>query len=102
LHVLDDLHRSEGRGDLEGAADAQTPDCVRRHADDVATVEQHAARVRPELAVDHVEAGGLAGAVRADHRQQLAGVQRETDVVDGPHAAERFRQMFDDEQAHVR
>ena len=51
-------------------------------------VEAHAAGVGPELAVEHVEAGGLAGAVRPDQRQQLAGRDREGHAVHGLHAAE--------------
>jgi len=45
-------------------------------------------RRRRELAIHHVEAGGLAGAVRADEGEELALAHREADVVDGAHAAE--------------
>ena len=37
LHVLAHRHRGEGRGDLEGAADAQAPDRARRQPGDVAS-----------------------------------------------------------------
>ena len=49
---------------------------ARPQADDVAAVEPHDAGVGRELAVQHVEAGALAGAVGTDQRQQLAGVRR--------------------------
>ena len=39
LHVLDDRHRAEGGGDLEGAADAAPPDVARRKPGDVAALE---------------------------------------------------------------
>ena len=55
-------------------------------------LEPHDAGVGRELAVQHVEAGGLARAVGADQRQQLAGVDGEGDVGDRLHAAERLVQ----------
>ena len=45
-------------------------------ADQLAAAEPHRAGVGRELAADHVEAGRLAGAVRADQRQHLAGGER--------------------------
>ena len=57
--------------------------------------EAHDAGVGRELAVQHVEAGALAGAVGADQGQQLAGVDGEGDVGDRLHAAERLVQAFD-------
>ena len=41
LHVLAHRQRGEGRGDLEGAADAQAPDGARPQADDVAPAQVH-------------------------------------------------------------
>ena len=61
-------------------------------------------RMRPEVGVeksaDQIEEGGLAGAVGADHRAQLAGLDRHRDVVDGDQAAEMARDVLDLEQAH--
>src|SRR6185312_5862249 len=100
LHILDHRHRGEGRRDLERAADAAPPHLARRQAGDVRAFEQDLARVRRELAVDHVEAGGLAGAVRTDHGEEFARVDRETRFVDGVHAAERFAERADGEHGH--
>ena len=78
LHVLEHGHRAEGLGDLEGAADAQAPDPARRQPDQLAPRQADAAGIGPDLAVQAVEAGGLAGAVRPDQRQKLAGLERES------------------------
>src|SRR5262249_47488616 len=58
------------------------------------------AGIRRQLAVDHVEAGGFAGAVRPDQREEFARREFECHIVDGAHAAERFRQARDREHAH--
>src|SRR5207342_710456 len=55
-----------------------------------------------ELAVEAVEAGGLACPVRADERHQLAAGHRERDVVDGAHAAEDLGQVDDLEHGRHR
>ena len=47
---------------------------------------------------DAVEDGGLAGAVRADQRGDVAAPDLEGEIVDGDEAAEAHRQMLDDEQ----
>ena len=44
---------------------------------------------------DQLEQGGLAGAVRADHREDLAARDVEGDVVDGDQAAEALGQVLD-------
>src|SRR5262249_5882889 len=54
----------------------------------------------PQLTADHVEAGGLAGAVRSDQRQELAAADREADTVYGAHAAERFGEAADRKHRH--
>ena len=53
-----------------------------------------------EKAADQVEEGGLAGAVGADHRAQLARLDRHRHVVDGDQAAEMLRDVLDPQQAH--
>src|ERR1700712_1314832 len=63
-------------------------------------VEHDGAGVWPELAVDHVEAGGLAGAVRPQQRQQLAGGQVKRDIGYRGHAAVGLLQISYLEQAH--
>src|SRR6188472_285725 len=100
LHVLGDRHRAEGRGDLEGAADAEAPDVARPQPRNALSLKQDFAAVGLALPVDHVEAGRLAGAVRTDHRQEFAGVEIEADVVDGVHPAERLRKIADRQDAH--
>src|SRR5262249_46528263 len=101
-HVLGDRHRAERRRDLERAADAAPPDRARRQASDVLPFEQYLAGVRRNLSVDHVEAGRLAGAVRADQGQKFAFVHVEADAVDGVDAAERFCERANGEDAHAR
>ena len=90
LHVLAHGHGLERGGDLERAAHAQRPHRARVEAGDVAARKEDAPGVGRELAVDEVEAGGLAGAVGADQRQQTAGLHAEGDAVDRLDAAERL------------
>ena len=52
------------------------------------SAQADAAGVGTQLAAQHVEAGGFAGAVRADQRQHLPGRDTEGDAVDRPDAAE--------------
>ena len=62
--------------------------CAARARRDCSAFEPDLAGVRRKLAVDHVEAGRLAGAVRADHGKEFAVLHVEAHVVDGAHAAE--------------
>ena len=101
LHVLGDRHGHERLGDLEGAAEAQAPDAARRQAGNVLVGEPDTAAVGRELAADHVEDGGLAGAVGADDRQQPPGVEAKRHVARGHHAAERLAQRLDAQKAHA-
>ena len=55
---------------------------------DAAAAEQYAADRGAGDAGDHVEQGGLAGAVGADDAEQLAGPHVEVHGVGGEHAAE--------------
>src|SRR6185312_5278493 len=89
-----------GRGELKGAADTATPHVARRQAGNVLAVEQDPARVRGELAVDHVETGRLARAVRSDHGEKVAGADVEARLVDGVNAAEGFAERADREHSH--
>src|SRR6185312_10630523 len=74
--------------DLEGAAHAGAANLVRAHADEGLSVEHNVAACRLQGTGDHVEGGGLAGAVRADQRMDGAGRHFEGDVVDGGQPAE--------------
>ena len=62
---------------LEGARDAEPRDLVRRAAGDVLAAEADRAAAAIDAA-DAVEHAGLAGAVRADQREQLAGGRPQT------------------------
>src|SRR5258708_5275090 len=56
---------------LERARDAEPGDLARRRAGDVAIFELDGSFGRPQVAGDHVDEGGLAGAVRADDADGL-------------------------------
>ena len=88
----------EGRRDLEGAPDAEPPDLARLLAGGVLAEQADVAGIGPVLAVEHVEAGALARAVRTDQRQDFAGAQRERDAAHGVDAAIGFGQAFDREK----
>ncbi len=90
LNVFAHGHRSECRGDLKCAADSHAPDLARLAADRFRTADSDRATVRGQLPVHHVEAGRLAGSVRADHGEQLALAHVERDILDGANATERF------------
>src|SRR6185312_620230 len=61
-------------------------DLVRGQAGDVAPVEQDAAGARTGTAADGHHEGGFAGAVRADQRNDLAGIDVEIDAFERLHA----------------
>src|SRR5882757_10124481 len=84
-HVGHQLDVLEGAGDpkLDHLLGRCVGDLLAQHGDLAAGCGQHAG--------DQVEGGALAGAVRADQRDDLAGVDVERDVVDGDHAAELDR-----------
>ena len=78
----------EDAGDLERVGDAEPHAQVGRHCGDVVAVEGDGAGRRQQAAGDQADEGGLAGAVRADQRTDLAGQDREVDMVDSLQAAE--------------
>ena len=92
LDVLEHGQRREGRGDLEGAAHSSAPDRVGREPGETLALEAHLARVRPELARQHVEQGGLAGAVGTDEGTDLAARHDQVHRGHGLDAAERLRE----------
>ena len=94
LDVLGDRHRREGLGDLEGAPDAAPEFFARRQARHVRAVEDDRAGVGPKLPADHVEGRGLAGAVRADEGEELAGLDVEAHVARRHDAAEALAQAL--------
>ena len=58
--------------------------------------------VRPQLAVDEIEARRFAGPVRSDQRDELPGPHIERDIANGIDAAEGFRQAFDGQYGVIR
>src|ERR1700678_2562087 len=69
--VVEGGHPSKQRKILEGARNAALCRGIRPHAVSDLSLERDAARLRLVEAVDDVEHGGLAGAVRADDRKNL-------------------------------
>ena len=87
--------------DLEGAADAAPADLIGRKTIDAFAGESDGAAVGREHTGDHVEKRRLAGAVRPDHRKNLAFRHFETDAVDRDKAAETLADAVDcQERAH--
>ena len=91
IQILLDGQRIEQRRGLKGAAQAERDAPMHRHACDVALSDPHRAPRRPNLASDHVEEGGLAGAVRPDDRAALALRDGHSNVAQGLEAAEPDR-----------
>ena len=75
--VVQHAHLREQLAVLEGAGEAEPRDFVRRAAGDVLAAETDRAAAAIDAA-DAVEHAGLAGAVRADQREQLARLQPQT------------------------
>ena len=97
-HVLERRHLHEEPDVLERAADAERGDRVRRLVGDVDAVEQDRARGRLVDPGELVEERRLAGAVRADQRDDRAARDREVDVVRRDEAAELLAQLGDLDQ----
>jgi hypothetical protein len=56
-------------------------------------VHAHGAGVRPRESEQHVDRGGLTSAVGAEEGDDLAGLDLETEVVDGGDGSEPLRQI---------
>src|SRR5918992_615414 len=67
---------------------------MRREADQARLAPADVARVGDELAIQHVEAGGLSGAVGADDGNHLASGDVEGHVAYRLHAAVRLRELL--------
>src|SRR6266850_2190049 len=94
-HVVDHGHAGERPVVLEGSHHAARSDAVRRQAEDRLAGEAHLAARRRIGAGDDVEGGRLAGAVRADHAEDLAFVDLEVERRHGSEPAEALRQLLD-------
>src|SRR3984957_9124997 len=93
LAVLQHRHLGERLHDLVRAGEAATRDVVGLVAGDVGAGEHDAAGVRREDAVDQVEQGRLAGAVRPDQAEDLALAHLEREVAHGLQAAEALAHL---------
>ncbi len=76
---------------LEGAPHASGGDGVGRQIVDRVAAQENAAECDGGIAGNRVEQRALAGAVRADERAHLAGIDPEGDPVDRGQAAEADR-----------
>ncbi len=88
LHHLEDGHRREEGGVLEGADETQPPPGLRSQPRGVAIAEVDASGVRTCEPPEHLEERRLAGPVRPDEPEDLAGPHLDRDPVEGRHAAE--------------
>ena len=79
--VVLDRHLAEDRGLLRQVADALLGPLVHRESGQFVIVDEDPALVRDDLAGDHVEARGLAGAVRAQEADDLALVHFHRDAL---------------------
>src|SRR5216683_562833 len=94
--------RTRGARQLEGAGEPAIDDAVRLEAADRLAVEDDAAGVGGDEAGEQVEERGLAGAVGAEDAGDLAGLEREGDVLHGGEAAEALGEALDlEERAHA-
>src|SRR5262245_15873331 len=98
LYVLAHGHGRKGRGNLEGASDAEPPDLAGLAADGVLPQQRDPAGVGNVLAVEHVKTGALAGPVRPDQRQDLTGPELERHAAHRMHAAVGLGQPLDIKQ----
>jgi hypothetical protein len=80
LDVLLDRHAAEDRGLLRQIAEAHAGALVHRLGRDVLAVQPDRAAVGRDQAGDHVEAGGLAGAVGAQQARDLSALDMQGDV----------------------
>ena len=89
--VVEHRHAGEEGDVLKRARDPERGDLRWTGTGDVLGRKDDRTGIGPVKAADHVEKRRLAGAVRPDDRDELAGADRERDRLDRPHAAEMFR-----------
>jgi hypothetical protein len=84
-----DLFDGEGEGDVDvlGQHRASRGELTRREAVDVTLLEAYLALARTEIAGQEPQQRRLAGAVRADDGDHLAGRNREPNAIQQPRAA---------------
>src|SRR5262249_41825305 len=86
-------HAAEDRGLLRQIADAEPGAPIHRQLGDVGAVEIDLADIGRDQAGDDVEAGGLAGAVRAEQSDRLAALDRHIDVAQHRPLAEALAEI---------
>src|ERR1035437_4741341 len=103
-HIVEHAEIEKQGRDLERARQPQRATAIHRQRGDVVTGETNAAGVGRYLAAELADQCGLAGAVRPDHRVQLAGNHVEREIVGGDDALEALGQVTDLQQrlAHAR
>src|SRR5207249_7216974 len=79
-------------GHLEGAGDAEIRDGPWKEARDVLSLKADPPPVGLHVPRDHIEEGGLAGAVRADDAHELALLESEAQILRGADHAEELGQ----------
>ena len=101
--VFQNGHLPEDLQVLKGAGDAELGALERRQRVDAPAVEYDMTRSRARDPRDHVEQRALAGAVRSDHRLDLAGRDVEAQIGDGTQPVEIAVQRLDlqERRAHV-
>src|SRR5207247_10402081 len=100
--VLEDSHPGEEDDVLERPRDSEPRDAMRPQTQEVASVEDDAAAVRPVQACDDVEKRRLPGAVRADQAADLALLDGHRDVVQRDDPPESPRNVLDRKESHAR
>ncbi len=83
---------------LRQVADAAPRALVHRQPGEVLTVQEHLAAVGMLQADDHVKARRLAGAVRPEQADDLAGAHLDADTLDDGATAERLREPLGSEE----
>ena len=82
-HVLEDGHAAQGAGYLEGAAEAGPGDFVGGAAVDGPAVEVDGPARGAEHPAHQIGEGGFAGAVGANHADELRAINGEGDIIHG-------------------
>src|SRR4029077_11392888 len=99
--IVEHRLRREQRQVMEGTADADLGDAVRRPAEQRAAVKQDFAAVRRVEPAHAVEQRRLAGAVRPDQAEDLSLFDRERNTVERDDTAEPQRDVTDLQQRPV-
>src|SRR5439155_5794473 len=96
----EDAERIEQTDDLKAPGNPRPDPLGHRHEGDVVVVEQDLAAIRLEMRADQIDERGLARAVRADQRQELALVHDEIETVAGLGFPELLTQIDGLEKDH--